>query len=83
MVRKMHLLVLLLVHVSKRRKLQNIYFIYSYMTEYKQAAFHQSHHGHKIFQTPGLLRSSPFYSAVVMLQIYKPNSDGYYWDVPA
>lgn len=71
------------VHVSKHRKTQNIFFIYSYLTEHKQADIHQSHHGHKLFQTPGLLRSSQFYSAVIVLRIYKPNSDGYYWDVPA
>lgn len=29
-----------LAHVSKHRKTQIIFFIYSYMTEYKQAAFH-------------------------------------------
>lgn len=36
MVRKMHVL----VHVSKHRKTQNNFFIYSYKTEYKQAALH-------------------------------------------
>lgn len=54
-----------------------------YMIKHKQAAFHESHHKHKIFQTPGLLRRLQLYSAVIVLQIYRPSCDDYDWDVPA
>lgn len=67
----------------KHRKTQSMFLFTIYTTEYKHAAFHQSHQEHKIFQTPGLLRSLLIYSAVTMLQIYKPSQDDYDWDVPA
>lgn len=76
--RKMHVL----VHVSKHRKTQTIFFTYSYFTEYKLLLFTGFTTGIKYFRLQDYWEAQ-FFSPVIVLQIYKPNSDGYYWDVPA